>query len=706
MQDITLALAILLTAGFVMAKLGQLVRLPSVTGYICAGFLLGPAGLNLIGKEVMANQLDHFTQIALMLIALGIGEHLEIKLLRKNAKWLTAFSLGEIVGTLVWVIGGLIILNHFFSLEIWSFPGVDIMILTLLLGTVSVATAPGSTLHVMRETRAVGPLSRTLLQTVAINNGMALILFGFVRTFARNLASPSAETFAGAVILSLLVIILSMVIGVTTGLIIDALMHRLKSRSELLISGLALLLLSGELARVLDLSPLLVGMAVGFTIVNRDRRDVRLFRVLNSFEPPIYVLFFTLAGAHLDFQSIIFAGWLGFIYFLLRGLGKITGATLGGLIVRAPYLLRTYLGPALLPQAGVAIGLVFLVNNDPTISIYGELLTPIVLAGVFMAELVGPLSTKFALHRAKETVEEISTEAQLTEENFTEVELVPWTWEKLQPTIPPLGSVIFGASHEKTVAGLARIATLLAHHHQAEPMVVRVVTPGSGGVGGQDATTQGLLFKMADQEVASMGYQLQNSTTEADNVAEGLVDSARRHQAIALVLGYPQQHTPQEFKRVLENVVNNAPCPVILVRLIEIIHSERILVPIINSRHLETLKAPLCALAKVGQHRITLLRLLPPDLPAKKIISQKAKLLSWATDNNLQSVRCLAEATEARLATILAEAVQHDLLLMPGVEEYNLPKKLFGSLADDVARRCPRPMLIVYGSSASDFKNR
>ncbi|MBU0483595.1 MAG: cation:proton antiporter [Proteobacteria bacterium] len=704
-MDITLALAILLAAGFFMAKVGQLFRLPSVTGYICAGFLLGPAGFNLISKDIMANQLGHFSQIALMLIALGIGEHLEIKQLRKNSKLLTAFSLGEIIGTLFWVICGLLLINHFFSLGNLDLPRVDIIVLTLLLGTVSVATAPGSTLHVMRETRAVGPLTTTLLQTVAINNGMALILFGFARAIARNLAGTTAGSFTGAVTHSLLVIFLSLAIGITTGLVIDALMHRLRNRAEMLIGGLALLLLGGELARMLDLSPLLVGMAVGFTIVNRDRRDVRLFRVFNTFEPPIYVLFFTLAGAHLDFDSLLVAGWLGLIYFLLRVIGKISGAALGGFLAQAPPLLRTYLGPALVPQAGIAIGLVFLINSDPIIGIYGKILTPTVLAGVFLAELVGPASTKFALQKAKETTEDFTDQTGSIEESLNEVQLMPWTWEKLHPTLPPSGSVIFGASHYKTVAGLARLATLLAHHHKSAPLAVSINRPGQVPHPGKDAINISPLFDLAGKEVGTLGYQLQAVTIEAETVADGLVECARRHNGMALILGYPLQHSAQEFKKVLEEVVNSAPCPVILVRLAGILHTERILVPIIHSRQLETIAAPLCALATVGQHRISLLRLLPPDAQPEIIIEQEKKLQTWAAANNLPFVRCLAVATEARMETILEESTQHDLILMPGAEEYTLQKKLFGSLADDVANKCLRPMLIIYGSAVNSKKN-
>jgi Kef-type K+ transport system membrane component KefB/nucleotide-binding universal stress UspA family protein len=703
MQDVTFILVILLAAGFFMAKLGQLIRLPSVTGYIFAGFFLGPAGLNLIGKDIMANQLDHFTQIALMLIALGIGEHLEIKRLRENARLLTAFSLGEMIGAISFVICGLLLLDHFIGPESLNLPGGDVFVLIMLLGTVAIATAPGTTLHVMREARSVGPLTTTLIQTVAINNGLAIILFGFARAIARSLADASAGSFAGAVTHSLLVILLSLTIGVIAGLLIDALMHRLRKPAEMLISGLALLLLGGELARMFDLSPLLVGMAVGFTIVNRDRRDVRLFRIFNSIEPPVYVLFFTLAGAHLDLDSLVVAGWLGLVFFTLRAIGKIGGATLGGLVIQAPPMIRTYLGLALIPQADIAIGLVFLVSSDPTISVYGAILTPTVLAGVFLAELLGPLSTKFALQKAGEaTAEEFAYKSSTSEDSFAEaeVQLTPWIWEKLRPTIPPSGSVIFGVSHYKTVTGLARLATLLAHHHKAAPLAVNVVPPGFIPCPGKDSITINPLFDMAGKEVSGLGYHLQAVAIESDNLVKSLVECTRDHDALALVLGYPQQHTTQEFKKVLGEVVNRAPCPVILVCLTGMFHTERILVPIIHSRHLETIRAPLLSLAEVGRHRISLLRLLPPEITSEEIKEQEKKLQAWAIANDLPFVRCLAVASEAPLEAILGESCQHDLLLMAGAEEYSLPKKLFGSLADDVADNCSRPMLIVYGSSA------
>jgi Kef-type K+ transport system membrane component KefB len=223
-----------------------------------------------------------------------------------------------------------------------------------------------------------------------------------------------------------------------------------------------------------------VGIAIGFTIVNRDRRDVRLFRTLNSFEPPIYVLFFTLAGAHLEFSALSVAGWLGFVYFLLRFTSKASGAYLGGSLAGSAPIVRKYLAFALVPQAGVAIGLVFLISGNLNLHIYAAILTPTVLVGVLFAELIGPACTKYALESSGEAAVsydrtfriESKKRKELFLEEARDAQLVPWSWEKLIPPSSSKGTVIFGVSHQSTVNGLARMATLLAHHFQAQPVAV------------------------------------------------------------------------------------------------------------------------------------------------------------------------------------------------------------------------------------------
>ena len=700
-MEITLLLALILTVGFIAAKVGQAVRLPSVTGFIAAGVLLGPSGLNIITAEATGNQLRHFTQIALMLIAFGIGEHLELKQLKVTAKTVLSICLADTAAALLLVAGVILLITWGLGVggSGWYFK--DYLVLAIILGTVSIATAPGTVLFITRECRAVGTMTTTLLQVVAVNNGLAIVLFGVALVFAKQVTGVDQTGLVTILVVILAKISFPLLLGVATGLIIDFIIHRLKDRGEMLTIGLALLLLSGELARFLNLSPLLVGIAVGFTIVNRDRRDVRLFRTLNAFEPPIYVLFFTLAGAHLDFSALTVAGWLGCVYFVFRFISKVAGTYLGGGLAEAPEILKRYLGIALVPQAGIAIGLVFLINSDPNFSEYAAILTPTVLVGVLFAELIGPACTKYALERSGEAVvnngKEVGIEPQGNRffplEETREAQLVPWSWEKLKPAPTPVGSVIFGVSHQSTVGGLARMATLLAHHFKAKPVAISINKMEETNLMNADTSR---LFELAEQEVKSLGYTLHTSEIKAESIAKGIVAASKENDALTILLGYPYQRTEHDFNKIVEDIASAALCPITIVRFTGILHTERILVPIVNSSDLAVVSDTLCALAHIGKHSITLLRLLSTDVQDHEIADYEKKLYNWAAGKKLSFVKCIVTKSEARMETIINEAQTHDLLVMAVSEGSGLKKMLLGSLADDVASNCQRPMLMVH----------
>ena len=700
-MEITLLLALILTVGFIAAKAGQAVRLPSVTGFIAAGVLLGPSGLNIITAEATGNQLRHFTQIALMLIAFGIGEHLELKQLKVTAKTVLSICLADTVAALLLVAGAILLATWGLRAGVpwWHFK--DYLVLAIILGTVSIATAPGTVLYITRECRAVGPMTTILLQVVAVNNGLAIVFFSVALVLARQVVGADQMVWGAMLVAILAKISFSLLLGVATGLIIDFIIHRLKDRGEMLTAGLALLLLSGEMARFLNLSPLLVGIAIGFTIVNRDRRDVRLFRTLNAFEPPIYVLFFTLAGAHLDFSTLTVAGWLGFIYFASRFVSKAAGTYLGGNMAGASNILRKYLGIALVPQAGIAIGLTFLINGDPNLNEYAAILTPTILVGVLLAELIGPACTKYALERSGEAVIDNGSEAGAGPqenrgfhlEEIREAQLVPWSWNKLKPAPTPSESVIFGVSHQSTVGGLARMATLLAHHFKAQPVAISINNTKETGLMNTDTSS---LFELAEQEVKSLGYTLHTREIMAESIAKGIVAASKENDALTILLGYPFQRTEHNFNKIVEDIASAALCPITIVRFTGILHTERILVPIVNSSDLAVVSDTLCALAHIGKHTITLLRLLSTDVQDHEIADYEKKIYNWAAGKKLSFVKCLVTKSEARMETIINEAQTHDLLVMAVSEGGGIKKMLLGSLADDVASNCQRPMLMVH----------
>jgi len=706
MRDTTLVLAVLLSAGFVAAKLGQLIRLPSVTGYILAGLILGPSGFHLVTGETIGTNLEHFTQIALMLIAFGIGEHLDIKQLQNSIKSVGCIGIAETTGAFFFVAVGTYLMAVSTDVGAPGWRTIDFAALAVLLGAVSVATAPAATLLVMRELKAAGPLTTILMAVVAVDDGLAIMMFGMAVSAARHLVGFGGSSIVLAFLSSLFEIFGSLFLGIVTGLLIDYIINKLKSQSEMLTVGLALLLLCGEGARMLDLSPLLAGMAAGFTIVNRDFRDVRLFRALNAFEPPIYVLFFTLAGSQLHLSALVLAGWLGLLYFFLRVFGKIIGSFIGARIASAPKAVQYYLGYALVPQAGVAIGLVFLIQGDPELAVFSSIITPVVLAAVVISELVGPVSARYAVEKAGEAA------GQGPESNFPKLpmaepggrpgsidqfRLIPWTWELLQPPTFSEGFVLFGTAHSATAPGLARMATLIAHHHGALPMAVQIKTPGKAAANG--SVWEGTMNNLAavQNEIKSLGYSMVNEVVLADNVASGILATAQKYKTWCIVLGYPLTGTAKEFQQVVESVAQQASCPVVVIRFTGALHTERILVPVISSKDLHSVSSVVSSLSGVGRHRITLLRLMPSNSSEKELQITEQKMLFWADKERLTPyVHCQAIATESRQETILQQVCHHDLLIMAASGSYGFKRIFFGSLADGVARECSRPMLMVY----------
>ncbi|MBU0729107.1 MAG: cation:proton antiporter [Proteobacteria bacterium] len=716
MQNVTLGLAVLLSVGILFAKLGQFLRLPSVTGYIIAGVLLGPSCLGFVSYEIIGQKLNHFTEIALMLIAFGIGEHLELKKLRVIINKIFIIGLGETIGAFSLVFCGTLLVSLYVGACVGGWAFKEIVVLSLLLGAVSVATAPAATLHVMREARAAGPLTTTLMAVVAIDNGLAIMIFGVAVAIARNIVGAGGAVVP-IIFGSLAEILTSLMLGVLTGMLIDFFGQKLKNKNELLTAGLALLLLCGEGARLMDLSPLLAGMTAGFTVINRHRRDVRLFRVLQAFEAPIYVLFFSLAGAHLHFSSVMIVGWLALSYYFLRGIGKMGGAALGARLALAPPTVQRYLGLALMPQAGVAIGLIFLIKSEPGLTVFSSIITPVVLAGVFLSELTGPVCARLAFDKSGEShgaaekcanhrnklasAQSYNGSQDMTLDDF---HMSKWTRGKLIPPRRLEGCVVFGLSLPTTAAGLARIATLFSHYFMSSPLAVHVVMPQKKDNDLFEETDSApQLFKLASQEVASLGYRLETQIIHSDDIVSALLSVTDNPGTRAIIIGHPLKKSSQEFQGVIESVAKNATCLVIVVRFAETLHTEKILVPITSIEDMRTLGDPVSSLCCAGRHQVTVLRLLPPDAVKEHIENAEADLFEWAKKQGVaRFVRIKVEATETRLQAIVQEAESHDLLIMSSAQTKRIQRFFFGSLAEDVAQNINKSMLIVHSSKQSN----
>lgn len=387
-----LILAIVLTAGVFFGGLAKRVHLPSVTGQILAGILIGPSVLALFDHEAI-EALHPVTHFALGLIAVTVGNHLRFRRLRNAFGRLAWLLLAESVLTPLIVF--VVVLSC--TNESWQ--------LGALLAAMAVSTAPATTIALVKENRARGVFVKTLVAGVALNNMACIGLFEFARYVARvSLQEGSQLGWLDAIASPLRQILSAALVGgVTGGVLVLATRHVVR-RDRLATASMVAILLTSGLANFLAVSSLLSCLFLGMAIANlTPDKDETGHAVFADFEKAIYAVFFTLAGMELDFLSVPSAGLVAVLVVAARMAGKILAARTAMTLARATDRLRRYLGPALIPQAGVAVGLIFLIQED---QVFDEHLRHYVLAVgltvVTANELIGPILTRWALKRSGE----------------------------------------------------------------------------------------------------------------------------------------------------------------------------------------------------------------------------------------------------------------------------------------------------------------
>jgi Kef-type K+ transport system membrane component KefB len=379
--DQTLGLAILLLAGYLGGRLVKLVKMPMVAGYVLAGLFLGPSVFKIIPYE-LNTAFDLIKILGLGLIALMIGGELEIKKIKHLGKTIMGTTIVQILGASIVVFVAMYFILGL-SLEI-----------SLLLGAMATATAPASPVAVIREYKAKGPFTTTLLGVVAMDDAVCIILFGVVAAVVRTMLDGTFTVGYQMLLLPTIEFFGSFGLGTAIGLIMVFILQFIEDRQHKIALIVGLVLLNSGLSNMYHLSPLLTNMTAGFVFTNLSAKP-QTISVINDIDFPIFVVFFTLAGAslHLD---ILVANWVAAtVYIIARGFGKVGGAFLGARLSGAPDVVQKYLGFAMFSKAGVTIGLVLLVQGRfPELAL---VITAIELAAVTVCELTGPIGTRYAL---------------------------------------------------------------------------------------------------------------------------------------------------------------------------------------------------------------------------------------------------------------------------------------------------------------------
>lgn len=389
--DPLLTLAVVVVAGVVFGALARAVRLPGVTGQIVVGVAMGASGLHLFDHHAI-EALQPVTHFALGLMAVTIGSHLSLKKLRGAGRRLAWLLLAESIVTPVLVFGAMV-----------AIPGIE-WTSALLLAALAVSTAPVTIVAVVKETRSKGVFVKTLVAAVALNNMACILLFELARAVAGvELDDSGTRTLSEGFLSPLQQLIKAFALGGGAAVLLNV-VGRFVMKPELFTTaGAVAILLTSGLSEYFGVSPLLSCMFLGMIQANTTTRDRLADRVFANFEPAILAVFFTLAGMHLNFEEAGRAGIAAIVFFGVRGLGKVLACNIALRVAQATTRVRNWLGVALLPQAGIAIGLVILLQNDPVFQAQGELLdlfVAIVLTVVTMNEVFGPVATRHALKKA------------------------------------------------------------------------------------------------------------------------------------------------------------------------------------------------------------------------------------------------------------------------------------------------------------------
>ena len=435
-STIIISIAFMLLFGFAMTRITKLLKLPNVTAYILAGILIGPYCLGLVPQRVI-DGMDFLSDIALAFIAFSTGEFFRLSTLKKSgARVMIITVLEALLASVVVFIVTFCVLR----LE---------LAFSIVLAALASATAPASTVMTIRQTGAKGDFVDTLLQVVALDDIVGLVAYSIAISVAVSSKTGTGAFHVWDIVRPLLINLGVFALGGVFGVLMKLMMPKKRSTDNRLIISVALLFSFCGICTLLDISPLLGCMSMGTVYINITDDD-KLFKQLNYFSPPILLLFFVRSGMNFKLDVLISPSGavgttpllvIGVLYFLFRIVGKYAGAFLGCLAVGKPKQTRNFLGLALIPQAGVAIGLAALGAR----TLGGEdgvALNTIILASSVLYELIGPACAKLSLYLSGSYSTKLEDLAPVdattpTGEAKSEVELLIERIRKIQETIPP-----------------------------------------------------------------------------------------------------------------------------------------------------------------------------------------------------------------------------------------------------------------------------
>lgn len=387
-ENPALALGILLFTGYLGGQLAKRIRIPAVAGYVLAGIVLGPSILNSIPDSIHT-ALQPIKDLGLGMVALLIGAELVWKKIKKLGKSIVIITAVQVATTF-----GLVYLAIVYIL------GQNFVVASLL-ASLATVTTPVATMAVIREYRAKGPFTSTLMGVIALDDVFCILAVGLSVGMILSLG-VEAETIQFIYLIPpIMEVVLSILLGIAVGMLAIPVLKRMTGELEILAAMLGIVFLNAGLSVTWELSALLVTMTSGLVIANIYRDDV--FKVMNNIDLPVFIVFFTLAGTLLKFDVLLSNWSIAAVYIVVRWIGKYSGCYLGAHIAKADENVKRHLGTAMMTKAGLSLGLLMYVQDR----LYGVvevavMLIAVELAAIAFYEIVGPICVRYALFKVGE----------------------------------------------------------------------------------------------------------------------------------------------------------------------------------------------------------------------------------------------------------------------------------------------------------------
>jgi len=399
-----LAVGIIVTIGLFGGFAAKKLKFPTISGYIIIGIIISLS--HIIPEELINGGLDIITDISLGIIGYLVGGGLYLKKLKKFGKNIAMITPFEALGAWIFVTVSVFFLGPFIiktgaasSGTLYSY----YLPMAIVLGAISCATAPAATFAIVREYKAMGPFTTTLLAIIVLDDAVAVIAYAVGSNVASSLITGFQNiSWYRMLMIPLIDIFGAIILGAAVGFGLSYVGRFIKKKQQLLAIVAGAIFICVGASKALGLSSILANMTMGFVVVNRMNNNESMFGVIHNIEVIIFAMFFTLAGAHFDISVIKAAGILAAVITFARFVGKFVGVRVGGAISHAPPEVSKYLGFGLFPIAGVTIGLAMLVKEYQAFSSISSIMINGILASVIINEIIAPFLTRYAIFKVGE----------------------------------------------------------------------------------------------------------------------------------------------------------------------------------------------------------------------------------------------------------------------------------------------------------------